>query len=172
MRAVEIAKTGKGVRTLGVPTVGDRIAQTVAARKLKARVEPIFHADSYGYRPGRSATDAVAACRRRCWLNDWVIGLDIRKFFDTVSWEVLLKAVPAHTEKPWVLLYVERWLKAGHGQPPLQLPDGVFQQIDRGTPQGALCAAAHNPPYEQCWVMRRVCPLGLERRTGSIQRCA
>ncbi|ROO59040.1 group II intron reverse transcriptase/maturase [Micromonospora sp. Llam0] len=132
VRAVEIPRTGGGVRVLGVPTVADRIAQTVAARELEARVEPIFHPDSYGYRPGRSAVDAVAVCRRRCWQNDWVIDLDIRKFFDTVPWELLLKAVTAHTDKPWVLLYVGRWLKA-----PLQLPDGVLQERDRGTPQGS-----------------------------------
>jgi RNA-directed DNA polymerase len=132
VRAVEIPKTGGGVRVLGVPTVADRIAQTVAARELEARVEPIFHPDSYGYRPGRSAIDAVAVCRRRCWQNDWVIDLDIQKFFDTVPWGLLLKAVAAHTDKPWVLLYAERWLKA-----PLQLPDGMLQERDRGTPQGS-----------------------------------
>jgi RNA-directed DNA polymerase len=132
VRAVEIPKTGGGVRILGVPTVGDRIAQTVAARVIEAEVEPIFHPDSYGYRPGRSPVDAAAACRTRCWKNDWVIDLDIRKFFDTVPWDLLLKAVAAHTDQPWVLLYVKRWLKA-----PLQRPDGTLQERDRGTPQGS-----------------------------------
>jgi RNA-directed DNA polymerase len=108
-----------------VPTVGDRIAQTVAARVIEAEVEPIFHPDSYGYRPGRSAVDAVAVCRSGCWKNDWVIDLDIQKFFDTVPWDLLLKAVAAHTDQPWVLLYVERWLTA-----PMQRPDG-------STPQGS-----------------------------------
>ena len=84
VRAVEIPKVGGGVRILGVPTVGDRIAQTVAARVIETEVESIFHPDSYGYRPGRSAIDAVAVCRTRCWMNDWVIDLDIQKFFDTV----------------------------------------------------------------------------------------
>ncbi|WP_432989816.1 group II intron reverse transcriptase/maturase [Dactylosporangium sp. CA-233914] len=132
VRAVEIPKTGGGVRVLGVPTVGDRIAQTVAARVIEAEVEPIFHPDSYGYRPGRSPVDAAAVCRTRCWKYGWVIDLDIRKFFDTVPWDLLLKAVAAHTDQPWVLLYVERWLKA-----PLQLPDGTLQERDRGTPQGS-----------------------------------
>src|SRR3954471_24562754 len=132
VRAVEIPKTGGGVRVLGVPTVGDRVAQTVAARVIEAKVEPIFHPDSYGYRPGRSPVDAAAVCRTRCWKNDWVIDLDIRKFFDTVPWDLMLKAVAAQTELPWVLLYVRRWLAA-----PLQLPDGTLQQRDRGTPQGS-----------------------------------
>jgi group II intron reverse transcriptase/maturase len=132
VRAVEIPKTGGGVRILGVPTVADRIAQTVVARVIQAEVEKIFHPDSYGYRPGRSAIDAVAVFRKRCWKNDWVIDLDIQKFFDTVPWDLLLKAVAAHTDQPWVLLYVERWLKA-----PLQRPDGTVQERDRGTPQGS-----------------------------------
>jgi group II intron reverse transcriptase/maturase len=133
VKAVEIPKShGDGVRTLGVPTVTDRIAQTVVARRLEEKVEPIFHQDSYGYRPGRSALDAVAACRKRCWKYAWVIDLDIQKFFDSVSWDLTVKAVEAHTDLPWVVLYVRRWLKA-----PLQLPDGTLQQRDRGTPQGS-----------------------------------
>lgn len=131
--AVEIPKPhDAGTRILGVPTVADRVAQTVVARRLEARVEPIFHPDSYGYRPGRSALDAVGACRRRCWKSNWVIDLDIEKFFDTVPWEFIVKAVEANTDQPWVLLYVKRWLQA-----PLQRADGVLQQRDRGTPQGS-----------------------------------
>ena len=137
VRAVEIPKTGGGVRILGVPTVADRIAQTVAARVLEAKVEKIFHPDSYGYRPRRSTIDAVAACRSRCWRYDWVIDLDIQKFFDTVPWDLLLKAVAAHTDQPWVLLYAKRWLKA-----PLQQPDGTMQERDRGTPQGSAISPA------------------------------
>jgi group II intron reverse transcriptase/maturase len=133
VKAVEIPKQhGGGVRLLGVPTVADRIAQTVAAARLEAKVEPIFHPDSYGYRPGRSALDAVAACRQRCWKADWVIDLDIQKFFDTVPWDLVVKAVEAHTEDRWVVLYVKRWLQA-----PLRLPDGTLQERDRGTPQGS-----------------------------------
>jgi len=133
VRAVEIAKAhGPGTRMLGVPTVADRVAQTVVARELEARVEPIFHPDSYGYRPRRSALDAVAACRRRCWQTNWVIDLDIRKFFDSVPWELVVTAVEANTDLPWVVLYVKRWLQA-----PLVLPDGSLQVRDRGTPQGS-----------------------------------
>jgi len=107
--AVEIPKPhGGGTRVLGVPTVADRVAQTVVARRLEARVEPIFHPDSYGYRPGRSALDAVAACRRRCWKTDWVLDLDIQKFFDSVPWDLVIKAVAANTDQPWVVLYVTR----------------------------------------------------------------
>jgi RNA-directed DNA polymerase len=133
VRAVEVDKPhGGGTRILGVPTVADRIAQTVAAGALGERVEQIFHPDSYGYRPGRSALDAVGTCRERCWKTDWVIDLDIRKFFDSVPWDLIVKAVQANTDLPWVVLYVRRWLQA-----PLQLPDGTLQQRDRGTPQGS-----------------------------------
>ena len=105
VRAVEIPKPhGEGVRVLGIPTVADRVAQTVVARHLTERVEPIFHEDSWGYRPGRSALDAVERCRERCWTRDWVIDLDVAKFFDTVRWDLIVKAVVAHTEAPWVLL--------------------------------------------------------------------
>jgi RNA-directed DNA polymerase len=132
VRAVEIPKAGGGVRTLGVPTVADRVAQTVVAMELEAKVEPIFHRDSYGYRPNRSALDAVGECRRRCWKRDWVIDLDIAKFFDTVDHDLMVKAVRAHTDREWVVLYVQRWLVA-----PLQRPDGTLEARDRGTPQGS-----------------------------------
>src|ERR1044071_8005377 len=136
VRAVEIPKPhGGGTRILGVPTVADRVAQTVVARRLAREVEPIFHGDSYGYRPGRSALDAVAMCRRRCWKADWVIDLDIQKFFDSVPWDLVVKAVAAHTDQPWVMLYVQRWLAA-----PLQLPDGTLKTRDRGTPQGSAAS--------------------------------
>jgi group II intron reverse transcriptase/maturase len=131
--AVEIPKPhGGGTRILGVPTVADRIAQTVAARRLEEKVEPIFHPDSYGYRPARSALDAVGRCRERCWRYDWVIDLDIQKFFDSVPWHLIVKAVEAHTDVPWVLLYVKRWLAAS-----VRLPDGTLAERDRGTPQGS-----------------------------------
>lgn len=102
------------------------------AGRLETRVEPIFHPDSYGYRPKRSALDAVGECRRRCWKYDWVIDLDVQKFFDSVDWDFVLKAVQAHTEDPWVVLNVKRWLAAV-----LQHPDGTMEQRDRGTPQGS-----------------------------------
>ena len=140
VKAVEIPKPhGSGTRVLGVPTVADRVAQTVAAARLEKAVEPIFHPDSYGYRPGRSALDAVAACRKRCWKKDWVIDLDVEKFFDSVRWDLIIKAVAAHTDLPWVVLYVRRWLAA-----PLQLPDGTLLERDRGTAQGS----AVSPPTQ------------------------
>lgn len=132
VKAVEIPKASGGVRILGVPTVADRIAQTVVAMYLERLVEPIFHPDSYGYRPRRSALDAVARCRERCWRNDWVIDLDVRAFFDSVDHSLMLKAVQRHTGAKWVLLYVARWLKA-----PMRQPDGTLAARDRGTPQGS-----------------------------------
>jgi group II intron reverse transcriptase/maturase len=133
VRAVQIPKPhGGGIRLLGVPTVADRVAQTVVARRLGVRVEQVFHPDSYGYRPNKSALDAVARCRTRCWSHDWVIDLDVAKFFDTVAWDLVEKAVAAHTDEKWVLLYVKRWLRA-----PLQQPDGTLVQRSEGTPQGS-----------------------------------
>ena len=132
VRAVEIPKKSGGVRVLGVPTVTDRIAQTVVGQYLEPEVEPIFHPDSYGYRPGRSALDAVATCRQRCWRYDWVIDLDIRSFFDSIPHDRLLEWVSKHTNRRWVVLYVERWLKAS-----LQREDVTLVPRDRGTPQGS-----------------------------------
>lgn len=132
VKAVAIPKAAGGSRILGVPTVDDRIAQTVAAMYLERQVEPIFHSDSYGYRPGRSALDAVGRCRERCWRNDWVIDLDVRAFFDSVDHSLMLKAVERHTDQRWILLYVKRWLTA-----PLRQVDGTLVARDRGTPQGS-----------------------------------
>ena len=133
VKAVEIPKPhGGGTRILGVPTVSDRVAQTVVAMHLEERAEPRFHPDSYGYRPKRSALDAVAVCRERCWSKDWAIDLDVRKFFDTVPWNLVVKAVEAVTDCPWVLLYVKRWLAA-----PMQARDGSLVERTMGTPQGS-----------------------------------
>ena len=133
VRAVEIPKDhGAGIRTLGVPNTADRVAQTAAAMLLEDKLEPIFHPDSYGYRPGRGAHDALAVTRRRCWEKAWVLDLDIRAFFDSVPHDLLLKAVAHHTGERWVLLYIERWLKA-----PIQMPDGTLVAREKGTPQGS-----------------------------------
>lgn len=133
VKAVEIPKPhGGGVRMLGVPTIADRVAQTVVAKHLEPLVEPRFHPDSYGYRPGRGALDAVESCRQRCWKYDWVVDMDVQKFFDTVPWDLVVKAVEAVTDCRWVLLYVKRWLTA-----PLQRPDGTLVQREQGTPQGS-----------------------------------
>jgi len=133
VRAVEIPKPhGGGTRMLGIPTVADRIAQTVVAKQLEPRTESIFHDDSYGYRPGRSAPMAVGKCRERCWKKSWVLDLDVQKFFDSVDHERMVKAVAANTDQKWVVLYVKRWLTA-----PIHLPDGTVVERDRGTPQGS-----------------------------------
>jgi len=133
VRAVEIPKPhGGGTRMLGVPTVADRIAQTVVALQLEPRTESIFHDDSYGYRPRRSPLDAVAKCRERCWKKDWILDLDVEKFFDSVDHDRMVRAVEANTDQKWVVLYVRRWLKA-----PIQMPDGRVAGRDRGTPQGS-----------------------------------
>jgi RNA-directed DNA polymerase len=134
VRAVEIPKASGGTRILGVPSVGDRVAQTVAALALEPRTEAIFHDDSYGYRPRKGALDAVAVCRQRCWARSWVIDLDIRKFFDSVPWDLVVKAVQANVthEQRWITLYVRRWLAA-----PIVMPDGRTEARDMGTPQGS-----------------------------------
>jgi len=135
VRSVEIPKNdGKGgVRRLGIPTVSDRIAQTVIKLYLEPDVEPIFHQDSYGYRPNKSALDAVASARKRCWRYNWVVDLDIRAFFDTLDHELVMQLVRKHTSCRWILLYIERWLKA-----PIQLQDGSLQERNCGSPQGSV----------------------------------
>lgn len=133
VRLVEIPKDSGGTRPLGIPTVADRVAQTVAKMVLEPLVEPVFHEDSYGYRPGRSALDAVGTARQRCWKADWVIDLDIRAFFDSLPHDLVERAVAHHTESPWVRLYIARWLRA-----PVQRPDGTLEDRTKGTPQGGV----------------------------------
>jgi RNA-directed DNA polymerase len=133
VKVVEIPKKNGGVRILGVPTVADRIAQMVARLYFEPMVEPIFHQDSYGYRPGKSALDAVDATRRRCWRYDWLLEFDIKGLFDNIDHGLLLRAVRKHTDCKWLLLYIERWLTA-----PFQMEDGRTIERHKGTPQGGV----------------------------------
>ena len=133
VKAVPIPKKSGGVRMLGIPTVADRVAQAAVKMWLEPRLDPLFCADSYGYRPGKSALDAIAVTRRRCWDCDWVIEFDIRGLFDNIDHDLLMRALRKHCEVSWVLLYVGRWLKA-----PMQTADGQLLERDKGTPQGGV----------------------------------
>jgi RNA-directed DNA polymerase len=133
VKVVEIPKKTQGVRRLGIPCVLDRIAQTVVANRLVVVLEPQFHKDSYGYRPGKSALDAVATVRKRCWQYPWILEFDIRGAFDNIDHELLMKAVNRHTSCKWMLLYIERWLGA-----PFEYRDGRKEARNAGTPQGGV----------------------------------
>jgi RNA-directed DNA polymerase len=133
VRAVDIGKKDGGQRRLGVPTVSDRIAQMVAKVYFEPTVEPYFHRDSYGYRPGKSAIKAVGVTRKRCWRYAWVLDLDIKGFFDNIDHMLMMRAVRKHTRSKWLLLYISRWLKA-----PIQLEDGSLVSREKGSPQGSV----------------------------------
>jgi len=133
VRVVEIAKKDGGQRKLGVPTVSDRIAQMVAKLYLEPQVDKYFHPDSYGYRPGKSAIEAIETARQRCWRFDWALDLDIKAFFDEIDHKLLMRAVRTHTDCGWLLLYIGRWLKA-----PAQLENGTLVSRDKGSPQGSV----------------------------------
>src|ERR1700730_6298655 len=133
VRAVSIPKKSGGERILGVPTVADRVAQMVVKQVIEPILDPIFLPDSYGYRPNKSALDAVGVTRKRCWKYHWVLEFDIRGLFDNIDHELLLRAVRKHVTCKWVLLYIERWLKA-----PIVQEDGTRTERSRGTPQGGV----------------------------------
>src|ERR1700716_1382927 len=134
VKQVEIAKkSGNGKRVLGIPTVADRIAQQVAKARIEGELEELFHPDSYGYRLNKSAADAVAVTRERCWKYDWCVEFDIRRAFDELDWDLMRKAISKHVKDPWALLYIERWLTA-----PAVSPDGQTVQRSKGVPQGSV----------------------------------
>ncbi|MCQ6279151.1 group II intron reverse transcriptase/maturase [Bacillus sp. EB600] len=133
VKGVEIPKKNGKKRMLGIPTIEDRIAQMVVRMKFESFVEPIFCADSYGYRPNRSAIDAVGITRQRCWKMAWLIEFDIKGLFDNIDHELMMKAVRKHTNNKWVILYIERFLKT-----PILMPDGTIRERNSGTPQGGV----------------------------------
>jgi RNA-directed DNA polymerase len=133
VRAVSIPKKTGGQRILGVPTVADRVAQMVVKQCIEPELEPIFLADSYGYRPGKSALDAVGVTRQRCWKYDWVLEFDIKGLFDNIDHELLLRAVRKHVTCKWARLYIERWLTV-----PMEHEDGMKAERKSGTPQGGV----------------------------------
>jgi len=129
---VEIPKSDGGVRRLGIPTIADRVAQMVVKDYLEPKLEKIFHNDSYGYRPKKSAHQALKVTRQRCWNHSFVLDLDIKGFFDNIDHELMIKALEVHTDTKWVLLCIKRWMLA-----PVQTRDGLLQR-DKGTPQGGV----------------------------------
>lgn len=160
---VEIPKAKGGFRKLGIPTVSDRVGQTVAKLIIEPILDPIFHPDSYGYRPGRSAKQAIAVTRQRCWKYDWVVEFDIKAAFDQIDHGLLMKAVRTHIKEDWILLYIERWLTA-----PFALADGTHLVRDRGTPQGGVVSPILMNLFMHyafdCWMKRTFpqclfCPL-------------
>ena len=133
VKAVAIPKKNGGTRILGIPTVEDRVAQMVAKIYFEPNVEKIFHEDSYGYRPNKSAIQAVGVLRERCWRKDWVVDFDIKGLFDNIRHDYLIEMVKRHTEEQWIILYIERWLKA-----PFKMQDGTIVKRTAGTPQGGV----------------------------------
>lgn len=167
VRQVDIPKGDGRTRRLGIPTVADRVAQTVVRRYLEPLVEPIFHPDWYGYRPNRSALHAVGVCQQRCWQQDWVIDLDLAAFFDTLDHALLLQAVQHHTDAKWMLLCIERWLTA-----PLQTEDGTLVERTQGSPQGSaispLLANLYLHDAFDAWMQRHHPQVRFERYCDDI----
>jgi RNA-directed DNA polymerase len=167
VRGVEIPKGDGKVRLLGIPTVSDRIAQQVVVNEIEERLEAIFSPNSYGYRPGRSAKDAQESCRKNCYDYAWAIDMDIQGFFDNIDHELLMKAVRKHIDEKWILLYIERWLKAS-----IQMPNGEIVKRDKGTPQGGVISPLlANLFLHYCfdeWMQRKNSQVPFERYADDI----
>ena len=164
---VAIPKSGGGERKLGIPTVSDRIAQMVVKMEIEPEMERIFHPNSYGYRPGKSAHEAIGQARQRCWRFDWVLDLDVKGFFDNIPHELLLSAVRKHVPQKWGQLYIERWLKA-----PMQDRDGKLKERPKGTPQGGVISPVLANLYLHYaidqWMKRNYPTLPFERYADDI----
>jgi group II intron reverse transcriptase/maturase len=159
VKQVEIPKATGGIRKLGVPTVSDRVGQTAVKLLMEPILDAVFHADSYGYRPGKSAKQAVAVTRQRCWKYDWLVEFDIKAAFDQIDHGLLLKAVGKHIKEDWILMYIERWLTA-----PFETAQGARVPRDRGTPQGGVVSPILMNLFMHyafdCWMQRHFpqCP--------------
>ena len=159
VRAVSIPKKNGGQRILGVPTVADRVAQMVVKQLIEPDLDPIFLADSYGYRPRKSALDAIGVTRKRCWKYDWVLEFDIKGLFDNIDHELLLRAVRKHVTCKWALLYIERWLTAPMDK------DGIIIERTRGTPQGGVITP---PTQKVTCVTWRLATFGARGRPTAV----